>query len=409
MRNLLLVAQAEYNRLVRRRSFLIATLAVPLLIAIVAAVAILIATQQDRQRDLRPLGYVDQAGVLRSELAAEQNDGDLTLLSFADAAAATAALEAGEIQAFWLVPSDYRATARVDLRYWQKAPPDEVNGQFQRFLRASLLADLPADAQAEAGAYINITMRTLGETGEKADLDVFGIIMPLLLGMAFVFVVMGSAGYLLQAVTTEKENRMVEVMLTTLSPFQLISGKALGLMGVALTQMGIWLIAILIGLFVLSRSVEMPAGLGISPQFALVAALYFLPTFALVTGMMILIGSMVTDLQHGQQISGVVNLLFMVPFFFFMFVFTNPDSPLMVALTLFPTTAFMAVAMRWGATTIPLWQLITSWVLLVAAAAGLLWVAAKVFHVGMLRYGQPLSLAALGGILRPGRRPAGVR
>jgi ABC-2 type transport system permease protein len=96
----------------------------------------------------------------------------------------------------------------------------------------------------------------------------------------------------------------------------------------------------------------------------------------------------------------------MVPFFFIVLIFTNPDSPILVALTLFPTTSMMTIAMRWGVTTIPAWQLGLSFVLLVAAAVGSVWLAARVFRSGMLRYGQPISLAGLIEFVRPRRQPA---
>lgn len=407
MRNVLRVAKAEYNRLVRRRSFLLATLGVPLFIALVSGAAIFIAMMSSEDADTRPIGYVDQANVLRSDITPEQyGGGPVALTAFAEEAAARSALEGGEIQAYWLLPPDYRDTGRVSLLYWQKSPSDAATDQFRRFLRTSLVAGLPEAARATALSGINVSIRTLDENKQATELNPIGVIMPLILGMAFVFIVMGSSGYLLQAVTTEKENRMVEVMFTTVSPLKLIAGKALGLMGVALTQMTVWGLAAAAALFILSRTVDFPAGLAVPPKLALVALLYFVPSYALVAGIMITIGAMVTETQQGQQIAGFVNLLFVMPFFFFAFVFTNPDSPVMVGLTLFPTTSFMAIAMRWGVSAIPLWQLITSFVLLVLSSAGMVWVAAQVFRVGMLRYGQPLRLKALGGILRPSVRSA---
>jgi ABC-2 type transport system permease protein len=143
----------------------------------------------------------------------------------------------------------------------------------------------------------------------------------------------------------------------------------------------------------------------IDPTFLLLMVLYFLPTYALVAGIMITLGSMVTEQQQGQQIAGMINLLFLAPFFVFVFVFTNPDGPLMVAMTLFPTTAFMTVAMRWGVTTVPVWQLALGWTLLVGTAAFMVVVASRVFRVGMLQYGQPISLRTVADIARtPGAR-----
>ena len=232
------------------------------------------------------------------------------------------------------------------------------------------------------------------------------MILPFVIGFFFIMVVMSSGGYLLQAVTTEKENRMVEIMMTSVSPLQLIGGKALGLIGVALTQIGVWMIALAVALVWGSAQVSWLREIEVPVSTIALAALFFLPTYVLLAGMMITVGSMVTELQHGQQIAGFFNLLFAVPFFFLILVFTQPDSPIMVALTLFPTTSMMTIAMRWGATAIPAWQLLLSYVLLVASAVGSIWLAARVFRVGMLRYGQPLSVAGLIQLVRPAPRSA---
>ena len=177
--------------------------------------------------------------------------------------------------------------------------------------------------------------------------------MPLFVGMFFVFVVMGSAGYLLQAVTTEKENRVAEVMFTSLWPLQLIGGKAIGLMGVGFHANR----SVAAGVRrraarsppVRCRSSSDRAGLTLVAH----CRPLFRPHLCVGSGDHDHPGQHGDQLQQGQQISGMINMLFMLPFFFFVLVFTKPDSPLMVALTLFPTTAFMTVAMRWGVTTVP--------------------------------------------------------
>lgn len=224
--------------------------------------------------------------------------------------------------------------------------------------------------------------------------------LPFVASFFFVIAVMASGGYLLQAVTTEKENRTMELLITSLTPEQLVSGKAVGLMAVSLTQIGIWALAIVVGLIVGAqylaplRQAHVPWGmLGI-------AVLYFLPSYALVAGIMITIGSAVTETQQGQQIAGLINLLFFAPVFFLVLVIANPDNPLLVFLSLFPTTAFLTITMRWSLAVVPLWQMILSWVLLVASAAGSLWASARVLRAGMLRYGQRLELRAMFRALR---------
>ena len=126
-----------------------------------------------------------------------------------------------------------------------------------------------------------------------------------------------------------------------------------------------------------------------------IAAVYFIPAYALVAGIMIAIGSMVTETRQGQQIASIVNLSFTLPFFFVALMVANPNSPLLVALTLFPTTAFLTVIMRWSLTLVPAWQMVLSWLLLVTTAGLSVWVAGRVLRAGMLRYGQRLDLRAI--------------
>lgn len=408
MANFWRIARAEYLRLVAKRSFLISILGMPLLIGAVTAIAIITSLPE---RDARPIGYVDLAGVMQGEpVAAYAPAEDATVVApFADEAAARTALEAGGIQAYYVVPADYLATRSLSLVTWDKSPSSGARSAFRDLLEAHLAAQAPAESQKVLIEGVNLIYRGATDTRElPVEGFVVATLLPFVIGFFFVMVVMSSGGYLLQAVTTEKENRMVEVMMTSVSPFTLIGGKALGLIGVALTQVLVWLVTLAVALVFVSREVPWLSEIPAPWTTLLLAAIYFLPTYVLLAGLMITVGSMVTELQHGQQIAGYFNLLFTVPFFFIVLLFSNPDSPIMIALTLFPTTAMMTLAMRWGVTQVPAWQVVVSFVLLVASAFASIWVAAKVFRLGMLRYGQPLSLAGLVNVLRPARVASGT-
>jgi ABC-2 type transport system permease protein len=393
MRERWLVARHEYLRMVRRRAFLLGTLAIPLLIIVVTAISVTIAIGK---RDDRPLGYVDQAGVLSAAVQPASTGGrTVELRAFSDAQAAGDALEAGQIQAYYVLPADYMQSGQVQLYYWENAPNDTIQEQFNDFVRANLAAGLSPSVQQRAIEGSSLTIRSADGRREFNSRDWITIVLPFVASFFFVMVVMTSGGYLLQAVTTEKENRTMEIMITSLTPGQLVSGKAAGLMAVSLTQIGIWTLAVVVGLIVGAqyfaplRQAQVPWGmLGI-------AALYFLPSYVLVAGIMVAIGSAITEIQQGQQVAGLINLLFFVPFFFLALVIANPDSPLLVALSLFPTTAFMTITMRWSLAMVPLWQMVLSWVLLVASAAGSLWISARVLRAGMLRYGQRLDLRSI--------------
>jgi ABC-2 type transport system permease protein len=116
--------------------------------------------------------------------------------------------------------------------------------------------------------------------------------------------------------------------------------------------------------------------------------------------MMISLGVAVSDTRQGQQIAGAFTFLFLLPLFFSPLLGSDPDGPLMVFLTLFPTTSMLTVAIRWSATLIPYWQLVAGWLILAGCAGAGLWSAPKVFRHGMLRYGRRMTLHSIFAAVR---------
>jgi ABC-2 type transport system permease protein len=184
-------------------------------------------------------------------------------------------------------------------------------------------------------------------------------------------------------------------MVTSVSTNQFIGGKAIGLIGVALTQVLLWTVVIIGGLAVASRFVDGLGALTVPWSLMGVLALYLVPLFALASSMVLTLGVVSVDSSQNQQVASGMSILFLLPLVFSPLVATNPDGPVMVALTLFPTTAPLTIAARWGATVVPVWQLILSWVILAGCAAFGLWATPRVFKVGMLRYGRRMSLRAV--------------
>ena len=388
-----LVARHEYRKMVGKRSFLVGTLGLPLLIVVVMGIGIFTAVTSGSQD---PVGYVDHSGFLDPQVSVqlEGRAGEIELVPFMDEDSARQSLQGGQIQAYYVLPPDYLESRQVRLVYWDEAPGGSVSTAFDAYIRANLAAGLTEETRQRLAEGSNITVRSMDGRLEIGADSVINFIFPFVAGFLFIFTVMTSAGYLLQVVTDEKENRTIEIMVTTLSPEQLIAGKAVGLMGVGLTQMLVWILTIAVGLIVGRQFIPELQSFRIPWDFFLLVALFFLPAYALVAGFMTAIGGAVSETRHGQQIAGIFNLLFMLPFFFTALVIGNPDSPILVALTLFPTTAFVTISLRWGLSIVPLWQIITSWVLLTVSAALMMWASARIFRMGMLRYGQSLDLRA---------------
>lgn len=401
MRKTWLVAKHAYLTMVRKRSFVLATLAFPALVAGFVAISVLLA---EGSRDDRPLGYVDQAGLLTAAALPSSASG-YQFLPFADEPAAEDALQAGRIQAYYLAPADFQQGGRLRLVALSQQPSGDATRAFEAMVRAGLLADQPAAVQERLAGGVYLTVRSIDGRQELDQSSLINLLLPFVAGFFFIYAVLASAGYLLQAVSTEKENRTIEIMATTLSPDHLIAGKAAGLLAVALTQLAVWGATIVLGVAI-GAALE-PSLRSFQAPWAMLAVvlLYFLPSFALIGGMMIAIGSVFSEMQQGQQVAGILNLLFMAPFFVLIVIFANPNGAVAVGMTLFPTTSFLTVLMRWGLTTVPLWQLAVSWLLLVASAAVSVWAAARVYRAGMLHYGQRLSWPAIRAALR-GQTPS---
>jgi ABC-2 type transport system permease protein len=400
MRKLWLVAKGEYLKRIAKKSFLIGTLLIPILFGIVIGVTIFII---DRDKNTDPVGYVDYSGILSEMRQPESSDVEemIEIIAFPDEDSALAALETKEIQAFYILPENFLNTQKVDLYYWDKFPDQSIQNDFDDYIRANLLPNGPNKIQNRIIKGANLILTSLD--GKRKFDEAYGfiaIIFPLAVAMFFIFAVMGASGYFLQAITDEKENRTMEIAITSMSPWQLVGGKSIGLIGVALFQIVIWLVSAIIAWRIALWKFPEIQGIKLPWDILLVFIIFFVPSFVLIGSMMAAIGGAVTELQEGQQIAGILNLLFTFPLFLTALAFADPDSPLLVFLSFWPTTSFLTITLRWGLTIIPIWQVALSWLILVLSGAITIWVASRIFRIGMLRYGQRLSLKAVMAALR---------
>ena len=389
-----LVAKQEFRNRTFRRSFIFGTLVIPVLIAVIITVTIIILI---RSEDNRPLGYVDYSGVLRNATMPQSEKKTVDFIAFSNEESARFALDAEEIQGFYIFPNDYLTTQFVDLYYLEEAPAKPILMDFDDFVRVNIVDNNPSPIQNRIIKGTSLTVHALNDSREFQDNEtgIMYIMLPLLIAMFFLFAVLGASGYFLQVVTDEKENRTMEIMITSISPAQMIVGKSVGLVAVGLMQICIWIASISIAWIVARQFIEFLQVLVLPWDILVIFASFFLPSYAIIAGLMICIGSIVTELQEGQQISGVINLLFTFPIFFAALVFADPNSPLLVFLSFWPTTSLMTILMRWGLTVIPFWQILLSLLINCLTAFMIIWIASRLFRLGMLRYGQRLILKSI--------------
>ncbi len=239
MRKAWLVAKHEYLTMVRKRSFVLATLAFPVLIAAFLALTIFLAQGSER----RPAAGLRGPGrrVDRWRPASRRLDFHFYPLP-ASPQPWQPCRTAASRPTTCCRPATGRAAA-VRLTALSEAPPGAAQRAFDAMLRASLLAGPAGRGAAAPGQRRHLTVRSIDGRREFSQSNFVNLLLPFVAGFFFVYAVLSSAGYLLQAVTTEKENRTVEIMATTLSPDHLIAGKAAGLLAVALTQLAVWVAA----------------------------------------------------------------------------------------------------------------------------------------------------------------------
>ena len=182
----------------------------------------------------------------------------------------------------------------------------------------------------------------------------------------------------------------MEILVTSVSPNQLMAGKIMGNLSVGLTQLVIWIIFTLIAINILPKFIPMGEPPQIPASYILLLVVTFLPAFVMICALMAAVGATVTEASEGQQVMGIFTLPLYLPYMLIGVLMENPNSPLAVGLSLFPLTAPMTISIRAGFAVVPAWQLVLSVGILVASAAGALWFAGRAFRLGMLRYGQRL-------------------
>jgi len=395
----------EYSRHVFRRRFLLGLLSVPAVILVMGLVLITIMRSETKDT---PVGYIDHSGLLSNPLPApkpQPPNRTVTLIRFKDEQQAETALRAGEIQVYYVLEEDYLSTRRTK-RVSMDNPSESAQEQFEGFVRLNLLAYQPREVALRVSEGTNLIVRTPDGKREMGEAEWLNVLTPFIAGLVLMLAIFSTSGYLMQAVVEEKENRTMEVLVTSVSPGQLMSGKVIGIIGVGLTQIIVWILFAVAFVLVGRQINDLFRSLHFSINSILLILIMFIPAFLTVAALMVILGVTVTDAREGQQVSGLLTMAVVIPYWLAVVIMTNPNGLLAVIMSFFPLTAPVTVSMRVMFTTIPTWQLALNLVVLVLAALSSLWLAGRAFRLGMLSYGKRLSLREILG--RP-RAEAGAR
>jgi ABC-2 type transport system permease protein len=198
-----------------------------------------------------------------------------------------------------------------------------------------------------------------------------------------------------RSVVEEKTSRIFEVLLSSVKAESLMIGKLLGVGGAALTQLGIWFSLMLIysGSWIAARvGIYGFNSLGIQPIQIVFFLLYFVLGFFFYSAISAGLGAAMSTEQEMNQFQMVITLPMIISFTLFSYVLANPSSPLSVGLSLFPPCAPLIMCLRMGIQMPPLWQLVLSVALMVLAIYLVVWVASRIYRIGILMYGKRANL-----------------
>jgi ABC-2 type transport system permease protein len=231
-----------------------------------------------------------------------------------------------------------------------------------------------------------------------------GIAVPLVFVAIFMISIFITSGYLLQSVTEEKENRVVEIVLSSIPSMPLMAGKILGLGGAGLTQVAIWVITALVAIPLLSSQVADLGPVELDPTILVLALVYFVLGYLAYGAIFAAIGAISPGNREAQQYSGFLGFFAAVPFILFSVFLTDLTSPIVLALALFPLTTPTAMLLVLGLSeTIPWTMVGASLTSLSLFAILATWASARIFRATVLLYGVRPSLRQLVAAIRSPR------
>ena len=441
MQKFLAVVKHEYKKVVLKWSFLIGTLLLPFLaacFAVVPAIIFSLKGEPTRIVVVDPTGKIEprlkanlspERMQARARRAAEESMKDFSPSQeeqikrssdqFPDTfqfinynlrggvvtndvrADLNAMLVGGEADAYLIIPEDINsAIASFEFRS-RKAGDFVVNDSFKEALndavRSQRLADanISEDRLFELSRDVNFDTKGIDERGEERDSG-GTFIASFIIGL-MIYITLAIYGQaIMGAVVEEKETRIAEILFSSARPFTLMMGKLVGVGLAGLTQLGIWVASAAVLVSIVALQTDLSAVVGslpsISPLMIFYFLVFFLLGFFIYASIFALIGSMVTTVQEGGQFAFPPIMLMLIGFYFSFAVVRDPNSTLSFWVSIAPFFAPITMPVRILSETPPFWQIGLSFLINAVTIAGLIWLASRVYRIGMLMYGKRATI-----------------
>lgn len=433
MRNIWLVLQREFLNRVQKRSFLIATILIPLIFPAVISLMVYIFIQQEENATADVVDVLDESGKVLLE-----SDKRFTFQPVTGGLeqAKTAYSESNDF-ALLYIPSFELANPQGFVLYARENPSLKKLGDLENMIESNIrnlkLEAFHLDKKTidSLRTDVNLTAVNLSESGvEKASNT--GVLYGLgtILGILIYIFVLVYGMQIMMGVIEEKTSRVVEIIVSSVRPFQLMMGKILGIAAVGLLQFFIWvtLISILSTASLTLFGVHMPQQEAMeqvsrqmtnpelqtavqqnNPMLKVMQsiseipvgfivfnfAFYFLGGYLLYGALFAAVGSAVDSQQEAQQFTFPITIPLIIGYFgLFLFILTDPQSTASFWFSIIPFTSPVAMVGRL-AFDVPWWQLLLSQALLAGGFIFTTWIASRIYRVGILMHGSKINYKVL--------------
>lgn len=435
MNKIWLIFQREFLNRVQKKSFLIATILIPLIFPAIIAVMVFVMMKQEDSAGIQTVEVYDKSGKIQFE---GSNKYEFVPVS-GDFEEVKSDFNKSKHFALLYIPEFELAKPEGIALYTKENPSvrkiEDLENMLENRIHDLKLEQFNIDKATLKSLKTNVSLNNinLSETGEEKESNT-GIlyILGFFLGVLIYMFVLIYGMQIMMGVIEEKTSKIVEVLLSSVKPFQLMMGKILGIAAVGLLQFTIWVVLIsFLSTATLSLfGVKMPqqqAMEQISKQmdqngeaaqemeiqnnkflsilgslnqipFAYIIfnfAFYFLGGYLLYGALFAAVGSAVDSQQEAQQFTFPITLPLIIAYFgLFMFILNDPHSPASFWFSIIPFTSPVAMVGRLGFD-VPLWQLLLSQFLLIAGFIFTTWIAARIYRVGILMHGTKINYKVL--------------
>ncbi|MDQ7793818.1 MAG: ABC transporter permease [bacterium] len=395
--SVLKVARWEFLKGVRSPLFLVMTVFIPLIMgALVGGMGVI--ERMSREERLH-IAITDETGALHSYLVAQLAGSPVTVTRFkGPAAELEQALARGEFDGH--LHYDRRQLEAGIISLLTRDPRSVSLGQLERYLLRSLtlfrLHELGLDGEQVVAATTPVRIEVRSLSGEQPPPA--ALVAPMIVVMVLVLAVVMSGQVLMYGVIKEKRNRIVEILLSSISSLELLVGKIIGFGLLSLVQIAVWTAA---GLAVASRFVDL-GQLGLTAREVVPSLVFFVFGYLLFASLFAAVGATMKEAEGGSQAQGMVIMVPMIPLFAAGAITMSPNALWVRVMSHIPPFIPVTVLIRLASTQVPPAELVSALAVLVLSVGGFIYLGARVFEGGILRYDRALNLRDLGAIL--GRR-----